>query len=382
MMLEERARHAADAIHRSVELMPAKAAAAAAGTYESFLRFAERRRRAERVTAIVVAAILVVAAFGAAIALLRGTMRRLPADTVITPDSVAEFEALITGRARQYIPFANDTYIAYTRSTDKAGQVALAMSISNGTTTQLNAEGTQGSVGGFDPGTNRVAFMQWGDRPANLWFYDLDSGERSKIPGVNTRDWETAPRISSTFIAFVRWYEAGGDAYADLLVFDREIEETRTIGTWREWSVLEIEPSFVGDRYLTYTLCKSKKGEDACRPAAYLYDLETDTRQLIPTANDRQQQAAVVDEVNSTVYFSRISDGCGGRILRLPIDLTGDPATIAQLPDGVATGYTASLTSNTSTDHLDLYETFWNCTPGAHDNDIYVARAVDAEPTA
>jgi outer membrane protein assembly factor BamB len=92
MMLEERARRAAEGVRHGVELMPARAVAAAPGTYEAFLRFETRRRRNERITAIAVASILVVAAFAAALGLLRSATRQRPADTVITPQEVGSLE--------------------------------------------------------------------------------------------------------------------------------------------------------------------------------------------------------------------------------------------------------------------------------------------------
>jgi hypothetical protein len=82
MMLEERARRAAAGIHRSVELMPTRSTAATPEMFESFIRFEERRRRNERVAAIVVALILA-AAFGAAIGLLHGPRHQQPADSVL-----------------------------------------------------------------------------------------------------------------------------------------------------------------------------------------------------------------------------------------------------------------------------------------------------------
>lgn len=91
-MLEERARRAAEGVRHGVELMPTRALAAAPGTYEGFLRFEERRRRNERITAIAVAFVLVVAAFAAALGLLRSATRQRPADTVITPKEVGSLE--------------------------------------------------------------------------------------------------------------------------------------------------------------------------------------------------------------------------------------------------------------------------------------------------
>jgi outer membrane protein assembly factor BamB len=92
MMLEDRARRAAEGVRHGVELMPARAVAAAPGTYESFLRFEERRRRAERIEAVVVAVVLFAAALGLAIGLLRSSLQRQPADTIITPDEVGDLE--------------------------------------------------------------------------------------------------------------------------------------------------------------------------------------------------------------------------------------------------------------------------------------------------
>ena len=94
------------------------------------------------------------------------------------------------------------------------------------------------------------------------------------------------------------------------------------------------------------------------------------------------QYMPVLDEVNSSVYFARSGRNCGQDvdIWRLPLPLSeGDtPTHIVELPAGIDTGFTASLTANAETGQMDLYLERWDCT--AQQNDIYVARGVDAEP--
>lgn len=116
---------------------------------------------------------------------------------------------------------------------------------------------------------------------------------------MNTPDWESYPLISSSYIAFQRSYDGEDGRYVDLLVYERSTEETRTLGTW-ERSGLGTEIGAVGDRYLTQTLRRRSRCD------ALVYDLQTETRQKIPNLNDKNQQAAVVGEVNSIVYYFRL----------------------------------------------------------------------------
>jgi hypothetical protein len=150
----------------------------------------------------------------------------------------------------------------------------------------------------------------------------------------------------------------------------RETGRTRTLGTWKD-SANFIQLSSVGDRYLAYTHCNKRN----C--FSDLYDLATNKRRRIPTVNRRPQYAPVVDEVNSTVYFTRSGSRCGRgvNILRLPLSLSGTATKIVGLPRGIDTGWDASLTENASTGKMDLFIERWNCKK--RDADVYVARGVD-----
>lgn len=285
--------------------------------------------------------------------------------------SQVELEPVVTGRGADYNAFANDTYVVYTRWTRAKGDVAFAKPLAGGATMRINAAGKNGITGGIDPGTNRVLYQQYSNRGSDLFFYDLDTGERSRVPGVNTRHWEFGPRISSRFIAFAHDRVRRTGIYSYLFVYERESGVRRTLGTWREPPVIEVGP--VGDRYLGYTLCTRRN----C--FAYLYDWETDTSVRIPTVSGQPQYAPVVDEVNATVYFTR-SGLCerNASIWRLPIDLTGEATRILNLPRGIDTGWVSSLTANSISGGMDLYIERWDC--ARRTGDVYVARGVDAEP--
>jgi hypothetical protein len=288
---------------------------------------------------------------------------------------VVPIEPVITGKGEQYRAFVNDTYITYTdwvRRTQTSR--AFAQTLAGGVRERLNATGTGGEVGGFDPGTNTVILQQWTNRRSGLYFYDLDTDLRTKAAGVNSERWEWNPLISASFIVYNQDFRRGGDWYTSLKVFRRDTQVTRTLGTWRSNVSF---PGSAGDQYIAYTLCT----KTTCH--AHLYEWATKTDQRIPTRNGRSQYAPVVDEANSTVYFSRSGNQrCGQEvnIWRRPIPLVdGDPLEkIVELPDGIDTGWESSLAANAASGEMDLYIERYACE--RRTGDVYVARGVDLIP--
>lgn len=284
---------------------------------------------------------------------------------------VVEIEPVVTGQGIDWSASANDSYVVFTRWKRSTGNVAYARSLATGETTTLNAEGRRGITGGIDPGTNRVIYAQFSRRTgSDLFFYDLDTGDRSRISEVSTRLWEFSARISSSFITFGNDRWRGDVWYSRLFMYNRSTGELRRIGVWKEPPVFE--NGAVGERYATYTFCNRSN----C--FAYVYDWETDTSAKIPSADGRPQYAPVVDEVNSQVYFVRSGFRCGQQVgmWRLPIDLQGEPTLIVDLPGGIDTGWMNSLTANGVTGQMDVYIQRWDCADET--GDIYVARGVDA----
>jgi hypothetical protein len=290
---------------------------------------------------------------------------------------IVTLEPVITGKGEQYRAFVNDSYITYTQWNKATGvSSAFARPPTGGTRTKLNTDGTSGITGGFDPGTNRVLYQQYNRRGSDLFFYDLDTGTRSKA-NVSSPLWEWQPLISESFIVFVRERERRGNFYESLRVLDRGTGTARTIAQWK-WDPVRIFVGAAGDRYVTYTYCDNVN----CR--AYIYDWQTNTHQRIPTVNKKPQYAPIVDEVNSTVYFTRSGPRCGQQVniwrRPLPISSSDTVTKIVDLPDGIDTGWEASLTANSSSGQMDLYVERYIC--GQKTGDVYVARGVDAGPVA
>lgn len=296
-----------------------------------------------------------------------------------TATSLVAIEPVVTGAGDQWMPSANDTYIAYASWTRDTGYRALAEPVDGGTPLRLNSAGTSGVTGAIDPGTDRVLYQEWTRRGSGLFLYDLETRDRSRAPGVNSPDWEWYPLLSSTFITFQRDRNVRGTWYTSFFVYHRQSEALRKLGTWRSNAVGLFNGS-VGDRYIAYTQCTSRN----C--AAYLYDWEMNDTRRVPTENDRAQYAPVVDEANGTIYFTRSAyvwrtdSKCGvaANIWRIALDLTGEPEKIVDLPDGIDTGWTASITSSGITGEMDLYIERWDCRRTAAD--VYVARGVDSGP--
>jgi Tol biopolymer transport system component len=291
--------------------------------------------------------------------------------------SVVQIELVVGGKGEQYRGFANDSYVVYTSRLPRTRvSSALARSVADGVETTLNADGTNGNVGGIDPTTNVVLYQQWTRGRSGLFLYDLDTGERRQAAGVNSRFWEWNPLMSSTFIVYALDRVRDGVVYTSLKVFHREDLVTRTLGTWR-WDRTRMFPGSAGGSYLTYTTCTKSN----C--SAYLYNWDTGAKQRIPTVNGRAQYAPVIDEVNSTVHFTRSGDRCGQSvgIWRLPVPLAdGDePTQVVDLPRGIDTGWESSLTADSETGQMDLYFERWNCANKT--GDVYVAGGVDREQT-
>jgi hypothetical protein len=306
------------------------------------------------------------------VALLLVVWTALPAGALVTPTRV------VGGSGEQYDPFVSGDLIAYTTYASKHSH-AYVHDPSNDSTRRIEASG-QGEANGFDPSSDKILFTQWDAATnGNLFFYDLSTKGRTKVPDVNTAYWEWDGRISSSFILFLRDRKTNGVWYGDVLLYRRATGATRTLKSYR-WSQIDVlNTGSVGERYATWSVC----GEDAEWCSAVVYDDVAKAVRTIPTKNGRRQYAPVVDELNGTVYFTRLGGSTWCRdvnVWRLPVDaLGGAPTKVIALPDGADTGWTSSLSANEATGDVDYFLERYVCSKNT--GDIYVAAGVDTIPT-
>jgi hypothetical protein len=290
----------------------------------------------------------------------------------VTPHEV------IGGNGFQTLPFANSENIVWTSNSSAHPKHynAYARPRSGGSAVRINADGTEGFTGGFDPTTNTVIYQQIENGSSDLYWYDLDTSTRSVVTGVNSKRWEWSPRVSTSYILFERDYRKSGTWYTSIYLFDRGTSTTLLLGTWAEHKYY-VRTGSVGETYATWTVCTSK------RCFAHLHTIATQTTQRIPTKNKRLQYAPAVDEANTSVYFVRSGAACGAtvRILRLPADdLSAAPTKIVALPTGIYAGDTMSLAPNTDGVDQDLLFERATCDPFT--SDAYQADAVNTVPDA
>lgn len=276
----------------------------------------------------------------------------------------------------QFSPHANGAYLAWTSNSGLRPDHfdAFAERLSGAGRIRLNPAGTQGFVGGFVPGTDRLLYQQAGDGGSDLYFFDLGDRQRTKVPGVNTAGWEWDGMASRSYVLFSRQRKAAGGWVTDVLLERRADGAVRTLGTWPAKGVTNANGS-VGERYAAYTVCNDR----GCW--AYLYDIGHRTTSKIPSKNGRPQYAPVVDEANHRVYVVRSGDTCGAnaRILRLRLrDLSAAPELVVDLPRGIDVGWAMSLGPNRATGLQDLYFERVRC--GTKDSNIYAVRGVAPLP--
>ncbi len=276
---------------------------------------------------------------------------------------------VLAGPEDQSLPAANDRYLIWTQNSeahpDQDHAYGKVLGIPG--RFRLNATGTRGYAGGFDPGQDRAIYQQIRSGASDLYLFNLETRNRSKLPTpVNSARWEWGPRISDGFIFFAR--DAQG--MTSLFLYDRESQSLAKIGTWN-FTRYYVVPGAVGDRYATWTVCSPL----TCN--AFVFDTDTSDRMRIPSIEGRAQYAPVVDELHSMMYFVRSGQACGGSvgIWRRPLDLSTAADRLVALPAGIDTGWVMSLDADVSQDRLDLWFSRYRCAP--QQGDIYELRGLD-----
>jgi hypothetical protein len=185
------------------------------------------------------------------------------------------------------------------------------------------------------------------------------------------------PEDGERFILFNREFKRNGTWYNSMLLYNRLAQTTRKLDTWLDEKVLTPTGS-VGESYASWTLCDRA----TCR--AFVYDIAARTTRRLPTADRHYGYAPVVDEVNAHVYFVESGKRCGSNVAiwRLPVgDFSVAPTKIVDLPDGIDTGWGATLAPNAAvTGSQDVFFERWICSQG--EGDIYVARDATSVPDA
>ena len=277
---------------------------------------------------------------------------------------------LLGGPADQRSAFGNGTWATWTANSvvDPSRYNAYAVNLGTHERLRLNPTGTAGGSGNLVPGKDITIYTQYQPAGSDLFFFNLDTKVRRKVPGVNTAWNERRGLVSKGYVLFDRNHPLNGVRYTDLLLYDRTARTTLKLGRWRS-ALVRVLPGSVGETSASFSL-STRSGT-----VSYVYDIGTATRTKIPVPSGYVATGPAIDETGGYVYFSRSSSTCGGyvTIRRVPLsDLGGSQTILTLLRRGVGASE-LSVASDTADERTDLYFTRRGCSgPG----DIYTIRGV------
>lgn len=315
----------------------------------------------------------------AAAAFVGVALALLPATAAVgggTPSLVPE--KVIGGPSDTFAPTSNGTWIAWSQW-DHATEQTFVRRLDSTTERRLNERGTGGSMGGFVGSSNTLIYQQFHGYRSDLYFYDVQTRDRTKLPAViNTSDWEYWPLASNAYILFARLHLRADHrtAWRRLFLFDRMSESLRPLTKQLRPSTT-LSPDVIGETSAGWTVCAA-----ACN--VWIWDAVTDTIEKLPNPQGMDQYGAAIDEAAGTITYSRDRSGRCGRngTLRLMQIGSGTSTTLTTIPDGLSLGIRRTMVENPDTGNLDLYVSRYRCdakpTPsGRSPADILVYRDID-----
>jgi hypothetical protein len=276
-------------------------------------------------------------------------------------------EMVVDGKGEQYKPSGNGTYVAWASSVDRRDTVYVREA-SSGKPRRVNARGTEGTMGSFIAGTNKLIYQQFTDTRSDLFIFDAASGDRRKAPpAVNEPGWEYWPQASSHFILFMRTVTPF--TKHSLMLYNRVSRTTRRLIA--DVGGKDVFPGYAGSRYAAWTSCGSK----TC--SIFVFDASDGSTRKLATPDGSADYAPALDEATGDLYFIRSSANDCGRNVSIRKAALGSPDSleVATLRDGTDTGWNLSLATDPVTSLHDLYFERWVCS--THQGDIYAVRSVD-----
>ena len=261
--------------------------------------------------------------------------------------------------ASQLGPYRNAAWLVYgSNSTEHPRHWnALARPTAGGQPTQMNATGTEGYPGGFDPGTNTVIYAEYTDQDSNIRLFNLDTMQREATPrALHTGATEFDPHISTSYMSFFRWQKVNGTWYANLYLLQRSDTTLTKIASIKDQSGQYFLNDFLGEHVATWTVCAK-----TCTVRVYNIDTPGITK-LPSTSDNKPQYASTIDETAGVLFFVRSGFGCGVgvNIWSVPVaDLSAMPTKLGSIPKG------QDVANSMSLDAGDLLFAKYGCSGGS-----------------
>ncbi|MEP6757802.1 MAG: hypothetical protein ABJB55_01250 [Actinomycetota bacterium] len=199
--------------------------------------------------------------------------------------------------ASQSGPYRNASWLLYAADSKDHPRHwdVFARPIAGGTPTKMNASGTKGWTGGFDPGTNTAIYQEYTSGDSDIRFFNLDTMTRQATPRpLQTGAWEFDPHISTAYMSFFRWQKVNGIWYAKLYLLDRSDNSLTTMASIQSQSGQYFLSDFLGEHYATWTVCSK-----TC--TVRVYNIDTPGVAKLPSTSDNKPQyGSAIDETTAS----------------------------------------------------------------------------------
>lgn len=281
--------------------------------------------------------------------------------TAVRGQASAEIPVLTTP-AGEFQPARTTDVLAWERNTRaRPNEYAVMVQTDGSNPVQANRLDTSAAMGDFLG--SRLVYQQYRGNPARrgrsgLFFFDLSSGSRSKVPGVNNRQWEYWPSSSGAWLLFARW--SPHTSVRRLILHSLESGEHRVLDKIKGKRAF-LGPGQVNGNYAVWYVCRP-------RCEVLRYDIEARTK--TPISNPGFYQRAPSVTAGGTVYFSRGGRRCGASVTLVRESIQGNQDVLLNLQKGLDIADTYAHEANGSTEVY--YER--NVCDRAAGSDIYKIR--------
>jgi Divergent InlB B-repeat domain len=246
--------------------------------------------------------------------------------TTAPAQQAAEIPVLTTP-AGEFQPARNDSALAWERNTRaRPSTYEVMVRTDGGEAVRVNRRSASAALGDFLG--DRVVYQQYRGNPrrrgrSGLFFFDISSRQRSKISGVNSRQWEYWPSSSGAWLLFARWNP--GSNTRRLFLHNLDSGERRLLDKVRGRRFF-LGPGQVEGNYAVWY---------ACRPRCEVlrYDITARTTSTMGNPGTNQRAPSVTPA--GTVYFSRGGRRCGASVTLVRETLQGEQAVLLRLDGGL-----------------------------------------------
>ncbi|MGH2738242.1 MAG: InlB B-repeat-containing protein [Actinomycetota bacterium] len=275
-----------------------------------------------------------------------GSLRKVLAAAVFVSASVAvppavsaqgatEIPVLATP-AGEFQPARTSNALAWERNTmARPNEYAVMVQPDGGGPIQANRPDTSAAMGDFLG--DRLLYQQYRGNPrrrgrSDLFLFDVTSGARSKVAGVNSRQWEYWPSASGAWLLFGRWNPHSN--VRRLMLHNLDSGERRVVEKVKGRKSF-LGPGQVNGNYAVWYVCHP-------RCEVLRYDITARTTSAI--ANPGSYQRAPSVTAGGTVYFSRGGRRCGASAALVRASLQGEQQVLVELQDGLDVADTYAYT--------------------------------------